>query len=83
MNRINFNYLKNVDHKSIFAYPDLGRLYKSLAKFLKLKIDNIMLSAGADGAIKSVFENFTKKGDGILGLNLHLPCIQYILKFMA
>ena len=25
-----------------------------------------MLSAGADGAIKSVFENFTKKGDGIL-----------------
>ena len=66
LNRINFNYLKNVDHKSIFAYPDLGRLYKSLAKFLKLKIDNIMLSAGADGAIKSVFENFTKKGDGIL-----------------
>jgi len=68
LNRINFNYLKNIDHKSIFAYPDLGKLYKSLAKFLKLKIDNVMLSAGADGAIKSVFENFTKKGDTILRL---------------
>ena len=61
LNRINFNYLKNVDHKSIFAYPDLGRLYKSLAKFLKLKIDNIMLSAGADGATKVYLRILPKK----------------------
>ena len=61
LNRINFSYLKNIDHKSIFAYPDLGKLYKSLAKFLKLKIDNIMLSAGADGAIKAYLRISPKK----------------------
>ena len=68
LNNYNFNILKKITRNSILAYPDLGPLYKLLSKKLNLNVKHILLTTGADGGIKSVFETFIKKGDATLRL---------------
>ena len=41
--------------------PDLGKLYLLLSKNLKINYRNILITNGADGAIKLVFDTFTKE----------------------
>ena len=53
----------------IFSYPDLSSLYKKLAKNLKLNPKNLLLTAGSDAGIKTVFETFVNKGDVVLRTN--------------
>ncbi len=61
LGKINLSNLKKLDINNIFAYPDLGKLYLLLSKILKINYKNILLTNGADGAIKLVFDNFNKK----------------------
>lgn len=63
LGKINLSNLKKIDKNDIFAYPDLGKLYLLLSKILKINYKNILLTNGADGAIKLVFDNFNKKKD--------------------
>lgn len=51
---------------SVSNYPNLHDCYNAIAKLNKVPIDNILVGAGSDGIIRSVFETFVEKGDLIL-----------------
>lgn len=44
-------------------YPDLSKLYKKIAKFDNIKINQLLVTSGIDGGIKTFFETFIRKGD--------------------
>jgi histidinol-phosphate aminotransferase len=48
------------------SYPDCSNLYRKLAKHTKLPAENLILSAGSDGIIRSVFEAFIEPGDVVI-----------------
>lgn len=48
------------------TYPEMGVLYDKLARFLDVKADNLLVSAGSDGVIRSAFEAFVEPGDVVL-----------------
>ena len=54
--------LKNIDKNTIFSYPNLTPVYKKLARLLKISPKKILLSAGSDAGIKTVFETFNPEG---------------------
>ena len=51
---------------SVSNYPNLYDSYNSIAKLNKVSINNILIGAGSDGIIRSVFETFIQKGDLVL-----------------
>ena len=61
-----FNQIKVA---AIFSYPDLSKLYKKLAKNLKVNPKNLLLTAGSDAGIKTVFESFINEGDVVVRTN--------------
>ena len=50
----------------ITGYAELYTTYKKLAKFLKVGVNQLLIAAGADLAIKSVFETFVSAGNSII-----------------
>ncbi len=50
------------------TYPDCGSLYRKLARFSGVEPDQLLLSTGADGCIRSVFETFIEPGDTVIHL---------------
>lgn len=46
-------------------YPEPWRLYKKLAGYLKVPEEQILLTNGSDGGIKSAFEVFVEPGDSV------------------
>jgi histidinol-phosphate aminotransferase len=48
------------------SYPDAAGLYQKLADHLDLAPENLILSAGSDGVIRSVFEAFIDPGSVVL-----------------
>ena len=73
-NENNDDNLKNIYKKifeknfttSVSYYPNLYDCYNSIAKLNKVPINNILIGAGSDGIIRSVFETFVQKGDLVL-----------------
>ena len=67
------SFLKKVKRKinsfHINAYPDIGDVYKKLAKNLKVSSDNIILTSGSDLAIKNCFELFVRKKNEVITIN--------------
>ena len=61
-----FKKVKNYD---LGKYPDHQIIYESLSKFLKLKKENVLISSGSDGSIKSIFEIFLSKNDKVAVLS--------------
>ncbi len=61
LGKINLFNLRKLDINNIFAYPDLGKLYLLLSKHLKINYKNLLLTNGADGAIKLVFDSLKNK----------------------
>lgn len=59
-----------LDSVVISAYPETRPLYDKLADVLKVKTEELYLSAGSEYGIKAVFEALVDPGDKIL---LHLP----------
>ena len=49
----------------ICCYPDVSPLYEKLTEVLSLDHDQIYLSSGSDGAIKSIFEAYVEPGDEV------------------
>lgn len=45
------------------SYPEINRAYVSLSRHLKQSRDRLILSNGADSAIKMIFETFCGQGD--------------------
>ena len=50
-------------------YPDQSQIYKVLSRYLKVKRNEILISSGIDGSIKSIFEIFTQQNDKIAVLD--------------
>lgn len=58
--------LRNVEASDIQYYPYYGELLQKLADFHSVNIENIILTAGADEAISSIFGAFLECGQTIL-----------------
>ena len=48
------------------TYPDLGPLYSALSQWLGVPSEQLVLTAGCDGAIQRTFEMFVDAGDRVL-----------------
>jgi len=53
----------------ISSYPETDILYEKIAKMLNCQKENVIVTNGSDGAIKSVFEAFVESGDEVILLN--------------
>ena len=65
-NRIVTEWVSEALPQVIYGYPDCSYLYHKLAKMLGVTANNIIFSAGSDGAIRLAYEAFVKPGDKIL-----------------
>ena len=61
--------ISKINSESINCYPEVWSLYKSLSQLHKIKTNQIVITAGIDGAIKSCFELFVSRGDKVVILN--------------
>lgn len=50
----------------ISAYPETEQLYTTLADHLGVGVDNLMLTAGSDAAIRHCFDLFVRPGDEVI-----------------
>lgn len=60
---------KNFKGYNLSIYPDLDKIYNKIAKFDKVKTENILLTSGIDGGIRVLFESFLEKKDKIASPN--------------
>lgn len=58
--------LKNIQPSDVQYYPLYGELIQKLADFHNVEMDNIILTAGADEAIGSIFGTFLEYGQTVL-----------------
>jgi histidinol-phosphate aminotransferase len=58
--------LSGLTAESIATYPEVQPLYEKLADSLGLDVGNLMLAAGSDPAIKSLYELFVGEGDSVV-----------------
>jgi len=54
------NFIKRIDNNLLHRYPIIGEFNEQYAQYLNVKSDNILLTSGVDGAIRSVFESIKK-----------------------
>ncbi len=66
MNKIVLQSLSKISAESVFTYPDLDTLYRKVATFSNVLPENILLTAGSDGAIRACFESCILPGDSIV-----------------
>ena len=66
LNAVTRRVLAAIDPKSIYTYPESRSFYEKLAAWLGTTPDHLMLAAGSDGVIRSVFEAFVERGDVIV-----------------
>ena len=50
----------------ISSYPNLDHLYARISTFFGVDTNTVLLTAGADAAIKSVYETFVNRGDQVI-----------------
>lgn len=58
--------MSTISSFDLVAYSELEPFYNTIIKSLTIKRENILLSAGSDLAIKSIFETFIEEGDEII-----------------
>lgn len=58
--------LREVAGSPNYTYPESGSVYRKLARSLGVGPENLVLTAGSDGAIRSVFEAYIEPGDVVL-----------------
>jgi len=63
LNAVVRRVLAEIDPKVIYTYPESRSLYEKLANWVGTTADRLMLAAGSDGVIRSVFEAFIERGD--------------------
>ena len=56
---------KNSKDYDLGKYPDQSKIYNTLSKFLRFKKENLLITSGIDGSIKSIFEIFCDKNEKI------------------
>jgi histidinol-phosphate aminotransferase len=58
--------LSRIDPLAYTTYPEAPELYEKLARHLGAKPDQLIVGAGSDGIIRSVFESFVSPGDVVI-----------------
>jgi len=58
--------LGRLDPRIVSTYPELTRLYHLLAGHVGVEPSMVVVTGGADGGIRSVFEAFVSPGDAVL-----------------
>jgi len=66
LGRVTAKVLSEIDPKALFTYPESSGLYHKLAAHLGCRADQLLLTAGSDGVIRSVFEAFIDPGDAVV-----------------
>jgi len=66
MNDIVVQALSKITPEAVFSYPDLDTLYEKIALFTDVLAENILITAGSDGAIRACFEACVNSGDKIV-----------------
>lgn len=66
MNKVVLDALTKIPPESVYTYPDLDILYSKIASFSKVSAENILITAGSDGAIRACFEACVTPGDKII-----------------
>ena len=62
-------FTKKIETKSFTMYPELNSSYFLLAKYLKVKTENLVITAGSDLAIKNCFELIVRKNSEVISLD--------------
>lgn len=57
---------KLTDENKMQIYPEYGQIEKTIAKYVGVKPENIMLTNGSDQGIDIIFRSFTKVGDRVI-----------------
>lgn len=60
-----------IKSEDLSGYGELGFIYRKLAHYLGVTVENIFLATGSDLAIKSIYEACIGDGDNVV---LHGPC---------
>jgi histidinol-phosphate aminotransferase len=68
-NKIVMQSLSQISSEAVFSYPTLDILYSKVASFSEVLPENILLTAGSDGAIRACFESCIEFGDNIILAN--------------
>ena len=63
------NIVKKFKSEYLTAYPELEKIYTLIAKRNKISKNNLVITAGSDGAIRMCFDLFTKNNDQIICLS--------------
>jgi len=58
--------LKAMDPLVIYTYPEFDELYRKLASYLDIAVADLVVTAGSDFAIRSVFDAFISPGDVVV-----------------
>lgn len=58
--------MRSLPAEAYFTYPDSAALYAKLAGWVGCEARNLLLAAGSDGVIRSVFEAYVAEGDTVL-----------------
>lgn len=58
--------MSEIDPKALYTYPECTPLYHKLGDYLGIGADHLLLAAGSDGCIRSVFEAFINPGDVVV-----------------
>lgn len=61
--------LREIEFDAISTYPDCYNLYEKVAKAENVQIENLLVTAGSDGAIRTVFESAISPGDRVMHTN--------------
>lgn len=60
------NVVRGLDTEFLSTYPSPARLYRKLAQWVGVDGSQLILAAGSDGVIRSVFETFISIGDTVV-----------------
>lgn len=58
--------LASLSAEALYTYPECTPLYRKLAEHVGIEMDHLLLAAGSDGVIRSVFEAFVEPGDVVM-----------------
>lgn len=64
--KITAGILTGLKPSALYTYPDLSGLYVKLAEVMGVKAEQLVLAAGSDGAIRTVYEAYISPGDIVI-----------------
>ena len=73
--------LKKIKPEHLIAYPETEPLYDLLAKKLKVSRKSLVITAGADSALRSCFDLCVKPGDKVITLSPTFAMVDIYVKF--